>query len=152
MELDSCQQVKCWMKSSSFANFTIKMKVLLIQRVDSHFQSRGSLRPQNSLGWKEHWRPLSSNPLPQTGTPHLDLAAQSTIQPGTEHFHGWGTHSFSGQPVPGIDTEQGRRKGNGLRKQTYAWDRILCCAGIALCMNSSFVKREVGQEDLNAKC
>ncbi|KAK4818440.1 hypothetical protein QYF61_013127 [Mycteria americana] len=30
----------------------------------------------------------------------LDQVAQSPIQPGLEHFQGWGIHSFSGQPVP----------------------------------------------------
>jgi len=34
--------------------------------------------------------------------PHLvpDQAAQGRIQPGLEHFWGWGIHSLSGQPVP----------------------------------------------------
>uniref|UniRef100_A0A8C9LBX5 Uncharacterized protein n=1 Tax=Pavo cristatus TaxID=9049 RepID=A0A8C9LBX5_PAVCR len=31
-------------------------------------------------------------------------AAQGPIQPGLEHLQGWGTHSFSGQPVP-LNTE-----------------------------------------------
>ncbi|KAK4827484.1 hypothetical protein QYF61_018784 [Mycteria americana] len=30
----------------------------------------------------------------------LDQVAQSPIQPGLEHFQGWGIHSFPGQPVP----------------------------------------------------
>ena len=29
-------------------------------------------------------------------------AAQGPIQPGLEQLQGWGTHSFSGQPVPEI--------------------------------------------------
>jgi len=28
-------------------------------------------------------------------------AAQSAIQPALEHCQAWGSHSFSGQPVPG---------------------------------------------------
>jgi len=34
--------------------------------------------------------------------PHLilDQAAQGPIQPGLEHFQGWGIHNLSGQPVP----------------------------------------------------
>uniref|UniRef100_A0A8C3PLQ6 Uncharacterized protein n=1 Tax=Calidris pygmaea TaxID=425635 RepID=A0A8C3PLQ6_9CHAR len=30
----------------------------------------------------------------------LDQVAQSPIQPGLEHLQGWGSHNFSGQPVP----------------------------------------------------
>jgi len=30
----------------------------------------------------------------------LDQGAQSSIQPGLEHFQGGGSHSFSGKPVP----------------------------------------------------
>ena len=30
----------------------------------------------------------------------LDQVAQSPVQPGLEHFQGWGIHNFSGQPVP----------------------------------------------------
>jgi len=29
----------------------------------------------------------------------LDQVAEGPIQPGLEHFQGWGIHSFSGQPV-----------------------------------------------------
>lgn len=34
------------------------------------------------------------------GLPSLDQVAQSSIQPGFEHFQGWGIHGISGQPVP----------------------------------------------------
>jgi len=42
-------------------------------------------------------------PLPCHGQGHLppDQAAQSLVQPGLEDCQGGGSHSFSGQPVPG---------------------------------------------------
>jgi len=42
----------------------------------------------------DHLLPTS---MPWAGTPST---TQSPIQPGPEHFQGWGIHSFSGQPVP----------------------------------------------------
>jgi len=41
-------------------------------------------------------------PTPCRGQGHvpLDQVAQSSIQPGLEHFQGGGIHNFSGQPVP----------------------------------------------------
>ncbi|EOA97032.1 hypothetical protein Anapl_17450, partial [Anas platyrhynchos] len=49
-------------------------------------------------------RDLKDHPVPPPchGLGHLplDQVAQSPIQPGLEHLQGWGTHSFSGQPVP----------------------------------------------------
>uniref|UniRef100_A0A672TM59 Uncharacterized protein n=1 Tax=Strigops habroptila TaxID=2489341 RepID=A0A672TM59_STRHB len=42
-------------------------------------------------------------PVPCHGQGHLplDQVAPSPVQPGLEHCQGWGSHSFSGQPVPG---------------------------------------------------
>jgi len=37
----------------------------------------------------------------------LDQVAQSSIQPGLEHFQGGGIHSFSGQPVPVFHSPHG---------------------------------------------
>uniref|UniRef100_A0A8V5GE46 Uncharacterized protein n=1 Tax=Melopsittacus undulatus TaxID=13146 RepID=A0A8V5GE46_MELUD len=40
-------------------------------------------------------------PLPQAGTPSTGTAAPSPcVQPGLEPCQGWGSHSFSGHPVP----------------------------------------------------
>lgn len=36
----------------------------------------------------------------QAQSPCLDQAIQSCTQPGLGHIQSWGTHSFSGQPVP----------------------------------------------------
>lgn len=40
-------------------------------------------------------------PTPSCGQTHLppDQVAQSPIHPDLEHFQGWSTHSFSGQPL-----------------------------------------------------
>jgi len=50
-------------------------------------------------------RDLTDHLIPPTGhgQGHLPPAqvAQSSIQPGLEHFQGGGSHSFSGQPGPG---------------------------------------------------
>ena len=51
--------------------------------------------------FKDHPVPTPSHgqggqPLHQA----LDQTAQSPIQPGLEHFQGWGIHSFSGQLLP----------------------------------------------------
>ena len=48
---------------------------------------------KNGLGWKGPFRSSSFQPP-------LDHAAQSPIQPGLEHFQGWGIHNLTGQPVP----------------------------------------------------
>jgi len=47
---------------------------------------------------KDH---LVPTPLPWAGCPTPDQAAQSPIQPAYGHLQETGTHSFSGQPVPG---------------------------------------------------
>jgi len=39
-------------------------------------------------------------PCHEQGHLPLDQLAQSSIQPGLEHFHGGGRHTFSGKPVP----------------------------------------------------
>jgi len=41
-------------------------------------------------------------PSPCHGQGHLppDQVAQSPLQPGLDHLHGWSIHSFCGQPVP----------------------------------------------------
>lgn len=44
--------------------------------------------------------PLVPYPLPWAGTPCLDQAAQSLIQPGFEHFQAWAIYNFPEQPVP----------------------------------------------------
>ena len=48
------------------------------------------------------WRGLHLVPTPRPGQGchSAGEAAQGPIQPGTEHLQRWGTHSFSGQPVP----------------------------------------------------
>lgn len=49
-------------------------------------------------------RPLGMSPSlgDPRGLGHLSLqqVAQSHVQPDTEPLQGWGTHSFTGQPVP----------------------------------------------------
>jgi len=48
-------------------------------------------------------RDLKDHPVPtpchEKGYLPLDQVAQSSIQPGLEHFQGGGIHNFSGQPV-----------------------------------------------------
>jgi len=39
-------------------------------------------------------------PLPQAELLPLSSASQGPVQPGLEYVQRWGTHSFSGQPVP----------------------------------------------------
>jgi len=46
---------------------------------------------------KDH---LVPTPCHEQGHLPLDQVAQSSIQPGLEHFQGGDIHSFSGQPVP----------------------------------------------------
>ena len=43
------------------------------------------------------------SPPPCHGQGHLPLSqvTPSPVQPGLGHFQGWGSHCFSGQPVPG---------------------------------------------------
>ncbi|XP_061317325.1 keratinocyte-associated protein 3 isoform X2 [Pezoporus flaviventris] len=50
-------------------------------------------------------RDLKAHPVPtpchRQGHLPIDQVAPSPVQPGLEHCQGWGSHSFSGQPVPG---------------------------------------------------
>lgn len=64
---------------------------------------------QNGLGWKEpllHLFPAENHMVPTPLHCHvqgqflLDQVAHSPIQPHPEHFQGWGTENFSGQPLP----------------------------------------------------
>ena len=50
------------------------------------------------FGLEGNLQPIQCHPL---GHLPLSQAAPSPIQPGLEHFQGWGNHSFSGHPVPG---------------------------------------------------
>jgi len=52
---------------------------------------------------KDH---LVPNPLPRAGSLPPDQAAQSPVQPGLEPCQGGGSHSSSGQPVPGPQSPQ----------------------------------------------
>ena len=44
---------------------------------------------------------LAQPPCSEQGHLQPDQIAQSPVQPGLEYFQGWGSHGFSGQPVPG---------------------------------------------------
>ena len=46
---------------------------------------------------KDH---LVPTPLPQAGLSATSSGCRGPIQPGLECLEGWGTHSFSGQPMP----------------------------------------------------
>uniref|UniRef100_A0A8B9F833 polypeptide N-acetylgalactosaminyltransferase n=1 Tax=Amazona collaria TaxID=241587 RepID=A0A8B9F833_9PSIT len=50
-------------------------------------------------------RDLKAHPIPASchrqGHLPLDQVAPSPVQPGLEHCQGWGSHNFSGHPVPG---------------------------------------------------
>ena len=46
---------------------------------------------------KDHLVPI---PCPGQGHLPLDQVVPNPVQRGLEHFQGWGTHNFSGQPVP----------------------------------------------------
>uniref|UniRef100_A0A8B9FSF1 SoHo domain-containing protein n=1 Tax=Amazona collaria TaxID=241587 RepID=A0A8B9FSF1_9PSIT len=50
--------------------------------------------PRKGLGCRE----LRAHPA--TGTPSAGAGCSRPIQPGLEHCQGWGSHSFSGHPVP----------------------------------------------------
>uniref|UniRef100_A0A8B9FQH9 Eukaryotic translation initiation factor 1 n=4 Tax=Aves TaxID=8782 RepID=A0A8B9FQH9_9PSIT len=57
-------------------------------------------KSQSSLGLKgPQTQPV---PISRHGQGHLPLEqlAPSPVQPGLEHCRGWGSHSFSGHPVP----------------------------------------------------
>ena len=44
---------------------------------------------------------IQLQPLPWAGTPSIEQVAPSPcVQPGLEHCQQWGSHSFSGHPVP----------------------------------------------------
>ena len=55
---------------------------------------------QNGLDWKGLEDHLAPIPCHGQGCHSPVQAAQNPIQPGLKHLQGWGTHSFSGQPVP----------------------------------------------------
>lgn len=53
----------------------------------------------NVLGWKGPRSSSSSTPVKGRDIFHY-TSAPGPIQPGLEHFQGWGSHSFYGQCVP----------------------------------------------------
>lgn len=72
----------------TFTSGTTSLRSFLLHARDSMIQSNTPAREQEHL--------------------QLSQVAQSLIQIGLKHFHGWGNHSFSGQPVP--VPHQSRRK------------------------------------------
>ncbi|NXG55756.1 PR40A factor, partial [Hemiprocne comata] len=81
-----------------------------LEDLEGNVKSRGvavswelciAMKSQTGLGWRDLKDHLVPNPLHGQGHLPPDQVAPSPIQPALEHFQGWGSHSFPGQPGPG---------------------------------------------------
>jgi len=63
---------------------------------------------QSGLGWQGPFEAHPAQLLPWQGPLPPAQAAPSPVQPGLEPSQGWGSHSFSGHPVPGPQHPQRR--------------------------------------------
>ena len=67
----------------------MKKKKILFHRIIEHFGLEGTFRGH-----------LAQPPGSKQGHLSLDQVAQSLVQPGLEHFQGWGLHYLPRQSVP----------------------------------------------------
>ena len=80
----------------------VEAQQMLSQKCTCPHKLRSRLLQNHRTFWvvKDLTEHLVPTPLPWAGHLPPHQVAQSPVRPGLEHFQTWGSHSFSGQPVP----------------------------------------------------